>query len=157
MSALIVLLIAAAAAAYTSYPLWGRREAGRPELVAVTPEMLVVDGVAYPSEDEWAVDRALDKATPGELELPGFRSRADLEAEVEERVAAVRKARSAARAAGARPTCLNCGKPFQPGDNFCSQCGEPHPRACPRCGERYRPGDRFCTVCGTPLGGGGEP
>lgn len=156
MSLVVVLLLAAAAVAYVGYPLFSQRGTQRTVVMAVAPETLVIHGVAYDSEEEWAVDRALDKAEDGEPELAPRRSQAQVEAEIERKVAGIRRARKAAPAEVKRLVCDNCGKPFQAGDHYCARCGAPHPRVCPQCGERHKAGDRFCTQCGAALPGGSE-
>ena len=156
MSLLVVVLLTVAAVAYVAYPLFCRQREGQLAVLAALPRTLVAGGVAYETEDEWAVDRALGKAGSGQPELQASFVEADLEAEIERQVAAIRTERREARASKKRTTCENCGKPFQSGDRFCARCGAPHPNVCPECGERHRPEDRFCTSCGTALLGGYE-
>ena len=156
MSLLVVTVLAAGLVTYVAYPLLARRGGWQPMELAVAPQTLVVHGVAYESEEEWAVERALDKAGDGKPEASAFRSEAELAIQIERQVAAVRSQLKAARARGRRPLCLNCGKVFQPGDHFCARCGSPHPHICPQCGERHRPTDAFCTRCGLALPGGEE-
>lgn len=156
MSLIVVLLLTVAAVAYVVYPLFYGPPAKQPVVLAALPQTVVVDGVAYQSEDEWAVDRALGKAGEGELEVQPSQALADLEAEIERQVATIRAERREARVGRRRTVCENCGKVFQSGDRFCARCGEPHPNVCPACGERHRPEDRFCTRCGTALPGGFE-
>jgi len=156
MSLILVLLLTAAVAAYVIRPLFGGPVADGPVLPSVALPALVMDGVAYQDEDEWAIDRALDKAAEGEPELQAYRSQADLEAEIEEKVVSIKAQRREARAQSKRTLCEKCGKPFQAGDRFCARCGDPHPNVCAECGERHRPGDRFCTGCGSVLPGGSE-
>jgi len=57
--------------------------------------------------------------------------------------------------------CPHCGKSVQPGDAFCSGCGQALPAlqaqqvdetdTCPQCGSQVEPNDVFCAKCGTPL------
>ena len=55
--------------------------------------------------------------------------------------------------------CPNCGKPYQPGDAFCTGCGqslpqfaaEPVQTRCPECGAPFLPDDAFCAKCGAVL------
>ncbi len=156
MSLLVALLLTAAVVAYVMRPLLRAGSAPRAPLRTVIPQTVVADGVAYPSEEEWAVDRALGRAGQGEAKPAFRRGRASLVAEIERQVANRRAELRSTRVQGKRPLCPRCGKPFQPADRFCARCGEPHPRICPQCGDRHRPGDRYCTVCGATLPGGQE-
>ena len=156
MSLFVVLLLAIASVVYVVYPLFRRQRQGPPTVLAALSQTLVVSGVVYETEDEWAVDRALGKADAGQLELQTSPLEAVLEAEIERQVAALRTERREARASKKRALCENCGKPFQSGDRFCARCGTPHPNVCSECGERHRPEDRFCTRCGAALSGGYE-
>ncbi len=57
--------------------------------------------------------------------------------------------------------CPHCGKSTQPGDAFCSGCGQALPTlqaqqvddtdTCPQCGSEVQPNDVFCAKCGAPL------
>jgi hypothetical protein len=154
VSLLIVFLLTVAATTYVVLPLFRRAGPGPEALMPVTAEAFVADGVAYRSEDEWAVDRALDKTGDGEPGIRAHQARLDVDGEIEQQVAAILTERREARAGSKRVLCPNCGKPFQAGDRFCARCGESHPNTCLRCGERHRLGDRFCTRCGTALPGG---
>ncbi|MDI7276117.1 MAG: zinc ribbon domain-containing protein [Anaerolineae bacterium] len=154
MSVVATLLLAAAVVVYVSYPLFRRRGGAQAVAVALSPDAFVVDGVAYESEEEWALERALGRAGEGAEGVYAFRARADLDAGIEQQVAALRLERREARAGGRRLVCEGCGKPFRSGDNYCARCGQPHPSICLRCGERVRPGDRFCTRCGAAVAGG---
>lgn len=154
MSAMLALLLTAVAVYYVAAPILRKRAAARPVLLPDRSEVLVADGITYLSEDEWAVDRALRKATGGEPLRRARNAQLDLDSEVETRVAAVRAVRRAERAGKKRVLCQGCGKAFQTGDRFCARCGDVHPSACPQCGERHHPSDYFCTSCGAPLPGG---
>lgn len=157
MSLLIILLITAAAVAYVGYPLLAPGGARRQStLLTVEPDVVIVAGVSYANEEEWAVDRALDKADDGKPEREVGPSLEDVDAEIERRVAAARSKRRKEQAEGQvkRTLCPVCGKPFQAGDRFCGRCGAPHPNVCPQCGERHRPDDLHCAHCGSALSGG---
>ncbi|HOG47978.1 MAG TPA: zinc ribbon domain-containing protein [Anaerolineae bacterium] len=156
MSVLIVLLLTAAAVAYVGYPLLARRGDQQPMLLIVEPEAMVIAGVAYASEEEWVIDRALDKADDGVPEATAGPSLEEIDVEIERRVADLRRQRSEQPSASKRAVCQECGKPFQGGDRFCGRCGAPHPNVCPQCGERHLPGDLFCARCGAALSGGQE-
>ncbi len=156
MSIAIIFVLMAAAAAYVVLPLLRHGRRPGPILLAVAAGPVVIDGVAYDSEEEWAVDRAMRRAGDGEPRPRTYRGQAELEADIEKGVAALRRRRRADRAVPRRPLCPRCGKPFQAGDQFCARCGEAHPSLCPQCGERHKPGDRFCTCCGTMLLAGAE-
>lgn len=60
--------------------------------------------------------------------------------------------------------CPKCGAPVNPGQKFCTKCGQklmvPQPNsdstiskvsACPKCGAPVNPGQKFCTKCGQPM------
>ncbi len=50
--------------------------------------------------------------------------------------------------------CPTCGKPYRPGDAFCTGCGQALPQlaaGCPACGAPYQPDDVFCAKCGAAL------
>ena len=57
------------------------------------------------------------------------------------------------------PACPHCGKPFEPGDAFCTGCGQalpefaadPDEAVCPDCGAAVEPDDAFCAACGAAL------
>ncbi len=151
MGMIVALLLTAAAVAYVVYPLLSPVSTRRPELLAVAADRYVIDGVAYASEEEWAIDRALDKAGERDPQSLAEEWQAECEDEVEQQVAAIREQRKPKRARAKRAVCLQCGKPFQPGDRFCPRCGAPHPQLCPRCGERHSAGDRYCARCGAAL------
>ncbi len=153
MSALIVLLIAAAAAAYVTYPLWLRQLPPRVALPSPALTAVTVRGVTYESEEEWAIDRRLGRADAGEPESQARLRVLEAEDEIERQVSILRARGKPTRSSNKRITCLECGKTFQSGDRFCARCGAPHPRACPSCGERHREGDRFCPRCGATLPG----
>lgn len=155
MSLLVVLLIALAAVAYVASPLLGGPRPGGRVLVAATPATFVAQGVAYQSEDEWAIDRALDKVEGDEPQVRVHRDQTELEREIERRVAEIRNEQRDARRRN-KHTCPSCGRSFQPGESYCARCGAPHPRVCPQCGKRFRQGDAFCTACGSALAGGDE-
>jgi hypothetical protein len=156
MSVLIVLLLTALAMAYVGYPLLAGRGVASPVHLTVEPETVLVAGVAYSDEEEWAVDRALDKADDGVPERELGPSLEQVDAAIERRVAALRAERKEAQVQSKRTLCPKCGKPFQSGDRFCARCGAPHPNVCPQCGERHKVGDLFCAHCGIALSGGQE-
>ncbi|OQY24794.1 MAG: hypothetical protein B6I34_03250 [Anaerolineaceae bacterium 4572_32.1] len=70
------------------------------------------------------------------------------EAELERRVAALRRRAKVAAAAG---NCPQCGHSYDKGDLFCVRCGASLSRACPKCGHSYDEGDLFCSKCGQKL------
>lgn len=60
--------------------------------------------------------------------------------------------------------CPKCGAPVNPGQKFCTKCGQPmsNPQSnantsntnqsvCPKCGAPVNPGQKFCTKCGQPM------
>jgi len=58
--------------------------------------------------------------------------------------------------------CPKCGSEIQPGQKFCTKCGQPlnavpqqqvksSNNACPSCGAPLNPGQKFCTKCGTKI------
>ncbi len=57
------------------------------------------------------------------------------------------------------PACPNCGQLFEPGDAFCSGCGQSlagvelgtAENICPQCGYAFQADDVFCAKCGTAL------
>jgi len=151
MSLAIVFVLAVAAVVYVAYPLFRQGIAHQLMPLGATPSTVVIHGVAYESEEEWAIDRALGKAEEGELTASPFQWQAELADEIERWVAAIRAERKKARLAAKRLVCPECSKPFQAGDRFCARCGAPHPRVCPRCGERYGEGDLYCVHCGAAL------
>lgn len=155
MSLPIIIVLTLGAAAYVMYPLLRPGGHERPGPALAAADSVVVDGVAYRNEEEWAMDRALGKVGDGEPGLRAHRARVEAEAEIERQVAELLAARRKARASSRRVLCPGCKKPFQAGDRFCPRCGEAHPNTCLHCGERQRPGDRYCTRCGTALPGGG--
>jgi len=66
------------------------------------------------------------------------------------------------------PACLQCGKPYQPGDAFCAGCGQSLPAveippaaevtpACPDCGAPAHSDDAFCAKCGASLAVSTQP
>ena len=150
MSVVVILLLAAAAATWVSLPVVRRPSRPRPAQRAL-PSGVIVRGVAYDSEEEWAIDRQLGKASDGEPELQAHLHLIEAEDEIERQVTAVRAQRKPERLAGKRLVCPECSKPFQAGDRFCARCGASHPRVCPGCGERHHVGDRYCPLCGTAL------
>ncbi len=156
MSLLVILLLTAVAVAYVGYPLLAGRDKRQPLRLTVEADTVTIAGVAYGSEEEWAVDLALDKADDGVPAAEAGPSPEEIDIAIERRVASLRKQRKEQQAAPKRAVCPQCGKPFQAGDHYCARCGAPHPNVCPRCGERHRPGDLFCARCGMALTGGQE-
>jgi predicted RNA-binding Zn-ribbon protein involved in translation (DUF1610 family) len=71
----------------------------------------------------------------------------DLDAKIEQAIAARRKARPAA--AGA--VCPSCNASVKADDLFCPRCGAALARRCPKCGTVAQAGDRFCAKCGAKL------
>ncbi len=51
--------------------------------------------------------------------------------------------------------CSRCNSPLEPGQKFCSNCGQPQPMQndlkCPKCHADISPNQKFCTVCGEKL------
>ena len=60
--------------------------------------------------------------------------------------------------------CPKCGAPVNPGQKFCTKCGQPmanlqsnantsntNQSVCPKCGAPVNPGQKFCTKCGQPM------
>jgi uncharacterized OB-fold protein len=102
--------------------------------------------------------------------LPGRRTPAQpapvlTDAEIEQEVRNLRRARSERRTQSVRSThsrgglsCPSCGKAYQAGDLFCVRCGsglpeveaqsEPDELVCPSCGVSLHAGDQFCAKCG---------
>lgn len=80
---------------------------------------------------------------------------ADLEAQIEDAVSALRATRQRAADAhpdGDRPTvCHACGQPVRAGSRFCPRCGAKLQQSCPDCGGPVEPEDCFCGSCGRPL------
>ncbi len=45
-------------------------------------------------------------------------------------------------------TCPHCGRPFEAGDTFCTECGASLTTECPACHGQVLLGDKFCPHCG---------
>lgn len=157
MTAVLVALMAVGLATAAVYPLWkGVQENARP---AFTAELVMQDGVAYSDPEELALDRALGRLA-GESQAVTVAD-ADLEEELERRVAALRHRRpsvpASAVASAAQPAatvggdCPQCGHAYNVGDRFCVRCGASLVQACSNCGHPYDAGDLFCAKCGQKL------
>ena len=132
MGLIVALLLTAAAVAYVVRPLLADVGHRPQQLLAIATDGYVVGGVVYASEEEWAIDRALGRADDRDPQLLAQERQAELEDEVEQRVAAIREQRKPRQGRARRAACPQCGKPFQPGDRFCPRCGAPRPQLCPR-------------------------
>lgn len=130
MTAVVVFLMALGLAAAVGYPLWkGVEEDALPAFAA---ELVVQDSVAYTDPDELALDRALGRVG-SEAEAMTMAC-VDLEEELERRVTALRRGRPTAPAPtaamvaqpaiAAAGNCPQCGHSYDPGDLFCSKCGQ---------------------------------
>ncbi len=88
------------------------------------------------------IEALIAQARP-QLTTPDHPLRPEIEAEI---------SRLKQAAAPAGQICGHCGAPRQPGDAFCSRCGQALARAaggvCPVCGGPVQPGDAFCSRCG---------
>lgn len=101
--------------------------------------------------------------------------REDLEREIEQEVAALRKTQpveqerervsrrpasgAAPRAAtvdGATVACPSCGEDVRADAQFCTHCGHSLTFTCPECGTSVEPDDQFCSECGAALAPEGE-
>ncbi len=90
--------------------------------------------------------------------LPGRTPQMDApsltDADIEQAVRRLRRARHVDRG---RLACPACGHACRPGDRFCVSCGSaltpatPVGTVCPACGADVRAGDRFCARCGQVL------
>jgi len=153
MSMLLVLSMAVAAAIYVIYPLL---KPDRPHAViggTIDHPGLVVDGVVYCSEEEWALEREMGKASQDAAKATSS-PLADLDTAIEAGVAALRAARHTAAPPDGSTICSACGHPFRPGEAFCPHCGKHRSSPCPHCGRHPAAGDLYCAACGTRLKGG---
>jgi ribosomal protein L40E len=137
----------------------------KPEVFEPVDPEETAKGVALTALKEIEFDRETGKLSDADYELlkrkytaaalealraePEESARADVEAMIALRVAALRSA-SAAMSAGA-PVCATCGPRPEPDAVFCSGCGQRVGLAalCDRCGATLAPESRFCEGCGS--------
>jgi len=97
-----------------------------------------------------AIDPALDariETLVAELKNGPMNDNEALRQEVEAEIEALKHLQP-----DAETPCPHCGHTAQPGDTFCSRCGQALPKtACPHCGHVVHSTDDFCARCGSVL------
>ncbi len=75
----------------------------------------------------------------------------EIDAEIEQEVAARRKSAAPAAHHSARTRCVACGAGLDADDRFCRRCGVPVALTCPNCQTVVQGGGQFCPRCGAQL------